>query len=535
MSTKCYINNKPIRAIIDTGSSVTLIRQNVAQKLGLHSNPTTALMTGIKGSIVAAVGQTSCRLSSDGVGVDITPLIMNYHDIPVDLLVGRDILEHPGVQIVADSEGVQITYKEHINVDHAYAAVELRNLETGPLSKDGLIDFKELMIQYWDRVSTSLKDIGCSNSHKLSIKLVNNEPIFTRPRRLSQIEREVVKVMIAELLEAQIIRPSNSPYASPMLLVKKKDGGNRLCVDYRELNKATVKDRFPLPRIDDQIDTLSKGVYYTTLDLKSGFYQIPVNEEDGSVAKTSFVTPDGQYEFLRTPFGLANAPSVFQRTLNSTLSGLEGVLVYIDDILIPAENEEQALQRLNQVLQRLREAGLTLNLEKCQFFQTSIEYLGKEIMAGTVRSSHHKIDCVTKALPPKTVRQLRQFLGLASYFRRFVPNFATKVSPLYNLLKKDVDFDWSSDCQQAFQIIKDILTQSPVLKIYNPVAETEVHTDASSVGLGAILLQKDEDGKLHPVAYYSWRTSPDESKYHSYDLETLAVVQALKHFRVYLL
>lgn len=226
---------------------------------------------------------------------------------------------------------------------------------------------------------------------------------------------------------------------------------------------------------------------------------------------------------------------MFQRTLNSTLSGLEGVLVYIDDILIPAENEEQALQRLKQVLQRLREAGLTLNLEKCQFFQTSIEYLGKEIMAGTVRPSHHKIDCVTKALPPKTVRQLRQFLGLASYFRRFVPNFATKVSPLYNLLKKDVDFDWSSDCQQAFQIIKDILTQRPVLKIYDPVAQTEVHTDASSVGLGAILLQKDEDGKLHPVAYYSRRTSPDESKYHSYDLETLAVVQALKHFRVYLL
>ena len=211
-----------------------------------------------------------------------------------------------------------------------------------------------------------------------------------------------------------------------------------MCIDFRALNKITKRDKYPLPIIDDQIDRLGGKSYFISLDLTSGFYQIPMDPE--SIEKTAFITPDGQYEFLRMPFGLANAPSVFQRAINKALGELRYnvALVYIDDILIPAENIEQEFKHLELVLEALRKYNFTLNPAKCKFFQKTIEYLGREISVEGVRPGVHKVDAVMKAPTPSNVKEVRQFLGLAGYFRKFVKDFARKVSPLTDLLRKDI-------------------------------------------------------------------------------------------------
>jgi hypothetical protein len=307
-----------------------------------------------------------------------------------------------------------------------------------------------------------------------------------------------------------------------------------MCVDFRELNAYTIKDKYPMPRIDDRLDRLGRGVFFTSLDLASGFHQIPIHSN--SIHKTGFVTPDGHFEFLRMPFGLANAPAVFQRAINDALGELKYTVavVYMDDILIPSTTIEQGLLYLEKVLEALRVAGFSLNLSKCKFLQAEIEYLGRHISSAGIRPSNDKVVALTKVPSPGNVKQVRQFMGLAGYFRKFVPNFACRTACINNLTKNGVPFLWTTEHENAKQYVVQCLTSEPLLVIFNPDFPTELHTDASSIGYGAILIQK-YDGQNKVVAYYSKRTSPSESKYHCYELETLAIVKALRHFRVYLI
>lgn len=307
-----------------------------------------------------------------------------------------------------------------------------------------------------------------------------------------------------------------------------------MCVDYRKLNSITVKDKYPMPLIDDQIDMLGGNKYFTALDLASGFYQIPMARD--SIEKTAFVTQTGHYEFLRMPFGLANSPSVFQKLINNVLRGLVGktVFSYMDDLIIPSTSVEQGLVRLEEVLKALRSSNLTLKLSKCSFFQTTIDYLGQEISLEGVKPGTRKIMAIKNMPAPKDIKGIRQFLGLSGYFRKYVKNYASITEPLTRLLKRDKLFEWTKEQMQAFQSIKDHLVTRPVLAIFDPKLPTELHTDASSLGFGGILIQINEC-KPQVVAYFSKQTSPEQHKYHSYELETLAVVLSLQRFRVYLL
>jgi len=375
-----------------------------------------------------------------------------------------------------------------------------------------------------------MSELGCTTAGEMKIELTSDEPVYRRPYRMSQADRNKVQEIVDDLERNRIIRDSTSPYASPVVLVRKKNGETRLAIDYRGLNKITKRINYPLPIIDDQIDQLVNRTTFTSLDLKSGFYQVPMHSE--SVKFTAFITPDGQWEFLRMPFGLANAPAVFQKIMNKVLKG--NALVYVDDILIPASSNEEAYEKLEGVLKILEANNLTLNLTKCRFFQRKIDYLGREISSEGVRPGTHKVEAVLKSADPRNIKQVRQFLGLAGYFRKFVPNFAQRTAPLTNLLRKEVPWTWGEKESHAVREIRETLSGRPVLTLYDPSRETEVHTDASSLGLGAMLIQKD--GELRRVvAYYSRKTTVEEQKYHSYDLETLAVVAALKAFRVYLL
>lgn len=261
---------------------------------------------------------------------------------------------------------------------------------------------------------------------------------------------------------------------------------------------------------------------------------MPVNEL--SISKTAFVTPDGHYEYKRMPFGLANAPAVFQRAMNHILGPLrfDKAIAYIDDVLIPTETFEDGMEMLKQVLIRFKNSGLTLRLGKCNFLTERIEYLGHEISCRGVQPGKQKCEAVAQFPKPTDVHKVRQFLGLAGYFRKYVKGYAGIAKPLTQLLKKESLFVWSEEQQKSFEQLKQLLITRPNLAIYDPDLPTEVHTDASKVGLGGVLMQKQKDGNTKVVMYYSRQTTKEEMRYHSYEQETLAVVCALKYFRVYL-
>lgn len=420
---------------------------------------------------------------------------------------------------------------------YVYPPLDKNEIRTGEYLDNKTKDrLDKLLERYRDCFATNLQELGCTSEAEIKIQLQDSNPVVYRPYRLSFSEREKVREMVGDLLQNDIIQESQSDYASPILLVKKKNGEQRLCIDYRALNNKTTKDKYPLPIIDDQISILSGNKYFTTLDLASGYYQIPVAESSKHL--TAFVTPDGHYEFKRMPFGLANAPAVFQRMINKILGArrFTYALAYMDDLLIPSATINEGFERLEEVLQLLQQAGLTLKLQKCSFFDETIEYLGYEISASGIRPSERKILAVKDFPAPRNVHEVRQFLGLASYFRKFVKGFGEIARPLTNLLKKNSVWQWTVTEIDAFNSLKSKLVDRPVLALYDPKLETELHTDASSLGLGGILMQWQGNPRtLKPVAYFSRQTTPEERHMHSYELETLAVVCSLKKFRVYLL
>ncbi|PZC75624.1 hypothetical protein B5X24_HaOG205900 [Helicoverpa armigera] len=395
----------------------------------------------------------------------------------------------------------------------------------------------KLLRRYEGCFAHDLAGLGCTNVASMKIELDSKRPVVYRPYRLSHHEREKVRGMVDEMLQANIIRESVSNYASPIILVRKKDGNLRMCVDYRMLNSITVKERYPMPLIEDEIARLSGHACFITLDLMSGYYQVPISEECKHL--TAFITPDGHYEYNRMPFGLANAPAVFQRMMNHVLGAarFDKATVYIDDLLIFGKDATECLDRFEEILQLLQKADLKLNLSKCNFLKDKINYLGYEISAAGMRPGSEKIQSVIHFPCPQNVHGVRQFLGLVGYFRKFIQNFAQIANPLTKLLKKNISWEWTDEQNNAFIDLKNKLSDRPILAIYSHTAETELHTDASRLGIGGIVLQRPQGSSdsFRPVAYFSRQTTPQEKNFHSYELETLAVVCSLKKFRVYLL
>lgn len=308
-------------------------------------------------------------------------------------------------------------------------------------------------------------------------------------------------------------------------------GGSR--VDYRKLNAVTKKDVYPLPRIDDVIDCLHSAAYFSSLDLRSGYWQIPMHPDDKE--KTAFVTPDGLYEFNVMPFGLCNAPATFERFMDTILRGLkwEICLCYLDDVVIFGSTLSEHNSRLRLVLDCVEKAGLILNSKKCRFGETETLVLGHLVDKNGVRPDPRKIEAVSFFEAPKSVRELRSFLGLCSYFRRFVPRFADVVYPLTCLLQKAVPFNWTSACDDASRQLKFLLTSGPILRHFDASAPTEVHADASGIGIGAVLVQRHQEAE-HVVAYASRSLNKAERNYTVTEQECLAAVFAVHKFRPYI-
>jgi hypothetical protein len=353
--------------------------------------------------------------------------------------------------------------------------------------------------------------------------------------RLSPMEMEEVRSQVQELLAKGLIEPSQSPYGAPILFVKKKDGSLRMCIDYRALNKITVRNSYPLPLISDLLDKLAGASVFSSLDLQSGYHQIRITEEDQP--KTAFKTPMGLFHFKVLPFGLSNAPSTFQAVMNQIFGDLIGrsVLVYLDDILVYSKTPEEHMVHLREVLTRLRQHQLFIKLSKCEFSKPELRFLGHVVGRNGISVDPQKTVAVREFPRPCTVSELRSFLGMANYFRRFVPHFSTLVAPLTGLLAGQsknaplTDAQWTSQCGLAFARVKQALTSPDTLVMPDFTKPFVVTTDASDYGLGAVL---EQDGR--PVAYESRKFNAAELNYTVTEKELLAVVHALRVWRCYL-
>ena len=375
------------------------------------------------------------------------------------------------------------------------------------------------------------------------IEMTEHKPFRTPPRRLPYALRTELELEIDRLMNSGCIEPSISPYASGLVLVRKKDGSLRVCVDYRGINKDTVSDCFPIPRIDDLIDLVwrCQGRVFTTLDLMKGYHQIRMHPD--SKDKTAFTCHMGHFQYRRMPFGLTNAPATFQRLMNQLFCGKawDFVFVYLDDLLIVSKSVQEHLGHLKKVLDRLDEAGLRLKPQKCIFVQQQVKYLGHTITPEGVRPNDKKIQAVKDFPRPKSSREVKSFLGLVNFYQRHLPNFAAVVRPLTALTRHDKDskapvpFEWRNDCETAFRRAKELLVTAPLLHPPDLAKEFFLWTDASGLGFGALLEQEGEDGLRHPVAYASRQTNAAEAKYAPTELEVAALVYAVNHFEVYLL
>ncbi|KAI3780620.1 hypothetical protein L2E82_10605 [Cichorium intybus] len=354
-------------------------------------------------------------------------------------------------------------------------------------------------------------------------------PVARAPYRLAPSEMVELRKQMEELLDRGFIRPSTSPWGAPILFVKKKDGSMRMCIDYRELNKITVKNKYPLPRIDDLFDQLQGASYFSKIDLRSGYHQLKIRESD--IPKTAFRTRYGHYEFLVMPFGLTNAPAVFMDLMNRVCRPFldTSVIVFIDDILVYSRSQTEHEVHLRQVLELLRREKLYAKFSKCEFWLREVQFLGHVINAEGVKVDPAKIEAVMKWEPPRSPTEVRSFLGLAGYYRRFVEDFSSIAVPLTKLTKKGEQFTWAEEQQEAFQKLKQALCEAPVLVLPQSGEEYVIYSDASRIGLGCVLMQK---GRV--IAYASRQLKDAEKKYPVHDLELAAVVLALKLWRHYL-
>jgi hypothetical protein len=370
-----------------------------------------------------------------------------------------------------------------------------------------ILELQELLTEY-HQLSQVRFGLPPQRSYDHSIPLIPGaQPVFVRPYKYAPLLKSEIERQVNDMLQQRIIQKSSSAFASPVLLVKKKDQTWRFCVDYRQLNAITVKGKLPVRIIEELLDELLGAAYFTSLDLQAGFHQIRIKA--GEEFKTAFQTHFGQFEFCVMSFGLTGAPGTFQDAMNTTLAPYlrKFVLVFFDDILIYSGSLEEHLQHLRMVFELLSCDQWTLKLSKCCFAQTKISYLGHVISATGVRTDPSKLEAIYNWPTPSSVKELRSFLGLAGYYRRFVRHFEIISKPLTNLLRKNTLFTWTPNHESAFTALKSALCSSPVLALPNLDRPFTIETDAFESGVGAVIMQD-----RHPLAFLSKALGPQDTR-----------------------
>jgi dUTPase len=499
---------------------------------------------GVTEPVEAFVKNTGVLVSKalvkvDGKGSDIKLTCANLSEKPIVVRKGMTVATlQPVVNIIPMSPEQQENHYEDLSIEQLPEHLQ-------DLAKRSAHGLNELEVKKLCGIIMANTDVfmgpdgilGRTQLVKHKINTGDAAPIKSRPYRTPIAQRAIIDKQIDEMLEGDQIESSDSPWCSPVVLVQKKDKSFRFCIDYRKLNSVTVKDSFPIANLSDCLDSLSGSKWFSTLDLASGYWQCEVEESDRH--KTAFITHRGLHQFKVLPFGLCNSPPTFQRLMEKVLNGLtwDKVLVYLDDIVVLARNSfEEAVGNLQCVFTRLREANLKLKPKKCTLFQKQVQFLGHIVAEEGISCDPEKISAVKDWVEPKTVTEVRSFLGFANYYRRFVQSFARVAGPLTDLTKKEVPFKWTGECQEAFDLLKKKLTEAPVLAYpsMDPEDKWILDTDASQFAIGAVLSQV-QNGKEVVIAYASEKLSPSEANYCTTYRELLAVVTFMAHFRHYLL
>ena len=558
-------------AMIDTGASRSLMSLELAKTIGNPIAPNPSRLTGpianempTKGIVKAQVKIGTCVASDEFVVVeDLYPEIMIGLKFMMENQCSTDLVEQkltipkddgfiikvpmqvlsghvpppeddafvcetvPGPDTVSAASEVNEKLEQEVD--------EILNLATPGLENAEIKEkLRDLIRDYRDVFSLPSDPLGTAVGVEHRIDIGDAKPFKISPYKIAPHKLEAVREEIREMLEKGVIVPSKSPFSSPIVMVPKKDGSNRMCIDYRKLNDLTVKDAYPLPRIGQTIDALQGAGVFSSLDLASGYWQIPVAAEDRH--KTAFCTPDGGlYECLKMPFGLTNAPPTFQRNMNDIFKEdlYKHVLIFLDDVLTFSKTPEEHLEHLEKVFIVLRKAGLRLKPKKCNLFRTEVHYLGHVINKEGIQPDPKKLAAVREWEPPTDVTGVRSFVAFCNYYRKFVQNFAEVARPLYLLTSKGLKFTWTEEHDKAFRTLKKRLLEAPILAFPNFELPFIIDTDASDTALGAVLSQVI-DGIEYPIAFESRVLTKTEVNYATTKREALGVVQAVQWFRPYI-
>jgi transposase InsO family protein len=510
---KLTVGGKEWVALVDTGAACSLISPEVAGAARpLPEDP--PQLTSVTGSTVSTLSVVELDVLTERV----------------KFVVGKGFGEHVII-------GTEFLTQFHGKIDYGIKVVRLagQNFPFIQLEGQKVVGKLDFLVKEFPEVLAN--DGILRESKGLTPLRIETEgpPVYQRPYRAPLQKRAIIEKAVEEMLEQGIISPSSSPWASPVTLVPKKDGTSRFCVDYRRLNAVTRKDRYPLPHIQDIFDTVGKGKVFSVLDLRSGYWQLPVAAEDR--CKTAFTCHVGQFEYNRVSFGLSTAPSHFQRQMNGVFHTHLGrfVLIFIDDIVVYSENEAQHREHLREVFRCLSKAGLQLKLSKCSFMQASVDLLGFRIGANGIAPLEEKVKAISDLPPPQNVKAVRSFLGLANYYRQCVKGYAQIAEPIVALTRKAVPFEWSADCQAAFEQLKQALTGPQVMAHPDVNKPYSLYVDACNYAVGAVLVQMDDHGIERPIQYISHQLSSVQRKWATIEKEAYALIYALQKLRPYLL
>ncbi|KAJ0788379.1 putative nucleotidyltransferase, Ribonuclease H [Helianthus annuus] len=498
-------------------------------------------------NVNSVLSNCSLILNDHTFSIDLIPMQMGSFDV----IVGMDWLGRVRAEVVCSEKFIRLPLPNgdslHVYGEKPSQGLKLMScIKANKCLRKGTFAFLAHIVEKKDK-GPSISDVPVvrdfpdvfpedlpgpppARSVDFRIDLVPGAtPVAKSPYRLAPSEMQELSSQLQELLNKGFIRPSTSPWGAPVLFVKKKDGSFRMCIDYRELNKLTIKNRYPLPRIDDLFDQLQGATCFSKIDLRSGYHQLRVLEED--VPKTAFRTRYGHYEFVVMPFGLTNAPAVFMDLMNRVCKAYldRFVIVFIDDILIYSKTQAEHEQHLRLILELLRTEHLYAKFSKCEFWLQEVQFLGHTVNKLGIHVDPAKIEAVKNWVAPKSPSEIRSFLGLAGYYRRFISNFSKIAVPLTSLTQKERPFVWGPEQEESFQTLKDMLCNAPILTLPDGNDDFVVYCDASNLGLGCVLMQRDK-----VIAYASRQLKIHEKNYTTHDLELGAVVFALKIWRHYL-
>ncbi|GJT65005.1 putative nucleotidyltransferase, ribonuclease H [Tanacetum coccineum] len=526
------LNNHFATTLFDSGADYSFVSTTFIPLLGLEPNE-----LGFKYEIEIASGQLveidkvikGCKLEIEGHVFDIDLIPFGHGSF--DVIIGMDWLSNYKAEIIFHEKVVRIPLPDGkvlrvLGERPEEKARFLMGAKAGDKKQEEIVVVRDFLEVFPDDLSglPPIREI------EFRIELIPRAmPVAKSPYRLAPSELEELSGQLKELQDKGFIRPSSSPWGAPVLFVKKNDGSFRMCIDYRELNKLTVKNRYPLPRIDDLFDQLQGSQFFSKIDLRSGYHQLRVHEDD--IPKTAFRTRYGHFKFTVMPFGLTNAPAVFMDLMNRVCRPYldKFVIVFIDDILIYSKTQEEHVEHLRLVLRLLKKEKLYAKFFKCEFWLREVQFLGHVINGNRIHVDPSKIEAVKNWKAPKTPIKVCSFLGLAGYYRRFIKNFSKIAKSLTILTQKCKTFDWGEEQELAFQTLKDKLCNAPVLALPDGPEDFVVYCDASRIGLGCVLMQR---GKV--IAYASRQLKIHEKNYTTHDLELGAVVFALKIWRHYL-